>query len=62
MVDMITKSGLPVMGVYFGTPSPDHWTADDIMTKKAGFLSEFVLMCRRKEPIYAKVRLSFAMM
>ncbi|WAR03612.1 hypothetical protein MAR_010170 [Mya arenaria] len=40
MVDMITKSGLPVMGVYFGSPSPDHWTADDILGKKKGFMTQ----------------------
>ena len=56
MVDMITKSGLPVMGVYIGSPSPDHWTADDILTKKRGFLTEFATICSRKETIYAKVR------
>ena len=55
MVDMITKSGLPVMGVYFGSPSPDHWTVDDILSKKKGFLTEFSTICARKEPIYAKV-------
>ena len=55
MVDMITRSGLPVMGVYLGSTSPDHWTVDDIMNKKKGFLSEFSTICARKEPIYAKV-------
>ncbi|XP_052800800.1 uncharacterized protein LOC128231721 isoform X2 [Mya arenaria] len=54
MVDMITKSGLPVMGVYFGSPSPDHWTADDILGKKKGFMTQFAYTCSLKQPIYAK--------
>jgi len=55
MNDMITKSGLPVMGVYFGQPSPDHWTKDDILTKKKGFMTQFVHTCSLKQHIYAKV-------
>ena len=56
MVDMINKSGLPVMGVYFGSPSPDHWTSEDILSNKRGFLTEFATVCGQKEPIYARVR------
>ena len=59
MVDMINKSGLPVMGVYFGSPSPDHWTSDDILSNKRGFLTEFATVCGQKEPIYARVRIDF---
>lgn len=54
MVDMITKSGHPVMGVYFGEPSPDHWTSEDILSKKRGFLTEFARICSLKQPIFAK--------
>ncbi|XP_060578920.1 uncharacterized protein LOC132735904 isoform X2 [Ruditapes philippinarum] len=54
MVDMITKSGLPVMGVYFGDITPDHWTSDDVMGKKRGFLTEFAHTCAQKQSIYAK--------
>ena len=58
MVDMINKSGLPVMGVYFGSPSPDHWTSNDILSNKRGFLTEFSSVCSQKEPIYARVRIT----
>ncbi|XP_053375797.1 uncharacterized protein LOC123534926 isoform X2 [Mercenaria mercenaria] len=54
MVDMITKSGLPVMGVYFGDLSPDHWTSEDVLGKKRGFLTEFAYTCSQKQAIYAK--------
>lgn len=55
MIDMITKSGLPVMGVFFGHPSPDHWTKEDILSKKQGFMTTFAYTCSVKQPIYAKV-------
>jgi len=55
MVDMINKSGVPVMGVYFGDPSPDHWTIDDILGKKKGFMTTFAHTAAHKQNIYAKV-------
>jgi hypothetical protein len=59
MVDMITKSGLPVMGVYFGDITPDHWTSDDVLGKKRGFLTEFAHTCAQKQSIYAKVSILY---
>ncbi|XP_052234389.1 uncharacterized protein LOC127846943 isoform X4 [Dreissena polymorpha] len=54
LVDLINNSGVPVMGVYFGKPAPDHWTSEDILNKKKGFLTQFAYSCSQKQPIYVK--------
>jgi poly(3-hydroxyalkanoate) synthetase len=54
MVDLIQKNIIPVSGVYFGE-NQNRWTWEDILTLRAGFISEFSTICVRKEPIYMKV-------
>lgn len=53
MVDLIQKNIIPVSGIYFGE-NQNRWTWEDILTLRAGFISEFCTICNRKEPIYMK--------
>ncbi|KAL3858247.1 hypothetical protein ACJMK2_012844, partial [Sinanodonta woodiana] len=50
VIELIEKSGLPVMGVYIGE-SRTRWTWEDLLTKKNAFVTEFCTICVRKEPI-----------
>ncbi|XP_052797406.1 uncharacterized protein LOC128229669 [Mya arenaria] len=56
--ELITTSGLPVGGVYFGQQAPDHWSSKDILNKMAGFSAVFAQTCMKKQPIYAKAYIS----
>ncbi|XP_063416904.1 uncharacterized protein LOC134699224 [Mytilus trossulus] len=53
LVDLIQKNMIPVSGIYFGE-SQNRWTWEDILTLRAGFISEFCTICNRKGPIFMK--------
>lgn len=55
VMDVIWNYGVPVVGVYFGTKSPELWSINDLLTKKQAFLAEFAYRCEKKHAIYAKV-------
>ncbi|XP_048252459.1 uncharacterized protein LOC124151887 [Haliotis rufescens] len=53
LCDLIELSLYPVMGVYMGLDGI-RWTWEDILNSRQGFLTEFEMVCTRREPIYFK--------
>ncbi|XP_046546586.1 uncharacterized protein LOC124256656 [Haliotis rubra] len=53
LCDLIKLSSYPVMGVYMGNDRIG-WSWEDIFNSRQGFLTEFEMVCSRREPIYFK--------